>query len=130
MWQFLTQAVGVCQPEHMANRQTMNVSLPEAQEQFVRAQVSAGRYRTASEVVRDGLRLLEETEHRRLVEKWIYEGLSDEELALLPVELRERSREHFQGLVDVAMEDVKAGRIADGRTAMARLRKEIEARGE
>jgi putative addiction module CopG family antidote len=112
----------------MATRQTMNVSLPEAQEQFVRSQVSAGRYRTASEVVRDGLRLLEETEHRRLVEKWINEGLSDEQLELLPAELRERSREHFQGLVVEAMADVKAGRTVDGPTAVARLRKETEAR--
>lgn len=108
----------------------MNVSLPEAQEQFVRSQVNTGRYRTASEVVRDGLRLLEEAEHRRQVEKWIYEGLSDEELAVLPEELKQRTRAYFQGLVKEALEDVKAGRVVDGPSALERMRKELRARPE
>lgn len=102
----------------------MNVSLPPAQEQFVRGQVKAGRYRTASEVVRDGLRLLEENEHRRLVEKWIYEDLTAEELALLPEEVKKRTRAYFQGLIDRA----KNGKYVDGPAAMQRLREEIEAR--
>ena len=114
----------------MAQRQTMSVSLPEAQEQFVRAQVSTGRYRTASEVVRDGLRLLEEAEHRRLVEKWIYEDLSDEEMAVLPEELKQRTRAHFQALVDEALEDVRTGRVVDGPGALARMREELRARPE
>ena len=108
----------------------MNVSLPEAQEQFVRTQVSTGRYRTASEVVRDGLRMLEEAEHRRLVEKWIYDDLSEEELALLPEELKQRTRAYFQGLVDEAMADVKTGRVVDGPSALARMREELRARKE
>ncbi len=37
----------------------MNVSLTPELEEFVLAQVQAGRYRSASEVVRDALRLLE-----------------------------------------------------------------------
>lgn len=106
----------------------MNVSLPEAQEQFVRAQVSSGRYRTASEVVRDGLRMLEEAEHRRLIEKWIYEDLSDEELALVPSELKQRTRAYFQALVQEAMEDIDAGRVVDGPSALARLREKLLAR--
>ena len=108
----------------------MNVSLPEAQEQFVRSQVNTGRYRTASEVVRDGLRMLEEAEHRRLVEKWIYEDLSDEELALLPETLKRRTRAYFQGLVDEAKKDVEAGRVVDGPSALARMREELRARPE
>ena len=108
----------------------MNVSLPEAQEQFVRAQVSAGRYRTASEVVRDGLRMLEQAEHRRLVEKWMYEGLSDDELAALPEELKQRTRAYFQGLIDAALGDVEAGRVVDGPSALARMREGLRARPE
>jgi antitoxin ParD1/3/4 len=38
---------------------TMNVSLPAGLAQFVEAAVESGDYGTASEVVRDGLRLLQ-----------------------------------------------------------------------
>jgi antitoxin ParD1/3/4 len=37
---------------------TMNVSLPQALAEFVEQEVQSGAYSTASEVVRDGLRLL------------------------------------------------------------------------
>jgi antitoxin ParD1/3/4 len=40
----------------------MNVSLTPELEQFVNQKVESGRYHTASEVVRDGLRLLLERE--------------------------------------------------------------------
>ena len=112
----------------MASRQTLNVSLPSAQESFVRAQVANGRYRTASEVVREGLRLLEQAEHRRLLEKWIYQDLTPEELALLPEQIKQRARDHFRGLLDEARRDIEAGRVVDGPNAIRRLREEIEAR--
>jgi antitoxin ParD1/3/4 len=38
----------------------MNVSLPEAMEEFVRQKVAIGDYETASEVVREVLRLLKQ----------------------------------------------------------------------
>jgi antitoxin ParD1/3/4 len=38
----------------------MNVSLPETMEEFVRQKVAIGDYETASEVVREGLRLLKQ----------------------------------------------------------------------
>jgi antitoxin ParD1/3/4 len=38
----------------------MNVSLPEQMEQFVRQKVALGDYETASEVIREGLRLLKQ----------------------------------------------------------------------
>ncbi|MHC4940005.1 MAG: type II toxin-antitoxin system ParD family antitoxin [Planctomycetota bacterium] len=110
----------------MPRRQTRNVSLPPHQDAFVEAMVSAGRYRTASEVVRDGLRLLEEAEHRRLLEAWLCRGLSKDEERELPAEVRERAREHFQGLLGVALDDVKAGRVSDGPAAMERLRAKFE----
>ena len=44
---------------------TLNVSLTPHLEQFVHQTVSAGRYQSASEVVRMALRLLEEHERER-----------------------------------------------------------------
>jgi antitoxin ParD1/3/4 len=44
----------------MNSRRTMNVSLTRELEQFVNSKVASGRYQSASEVVREGLRLLEE----------------------------------------------------------------------
>ena len=43
---------------------SLNVSLTPELERFVSARVASGRYQTASEVVRAGLRLLEQTEMR------------------------------------------------------------------
>ena len=49
----------------MPIRSSMNVSLTPELEQFVQSRVASGRYQTASEVVREGLRLLEEREQAR-----------------------------------------------------------------
>jgi antitoxin ParD1/3/4 len=43
----------------------MNVSLTPELEQFVQAKVESGRYNSASEVVREALRLLEDHEQAR-----------------------------------------------------------------
>ena len=49
----------------MPARHTLNVSLTEELESFVEGRVATGRYQTASEVVREGLRLLELQERDR-----------------------------------------------------------------
>ena len=49
----------------MPIRASMNVSLTPELEQFVQSRVASGRYQTASEVIREGLRLLEEREEAR-----------------------------------------------------------------
>jgi antitoxin ParD1/3/4 len=49
----------------MAIRSSMNVSLTPELQHFVESRVATGRYQTASEVVREGLRLLEERERER-----------------------------------------------------------------
>lgn len=46
----------------------MNVSLTPELEQFVHAKVQSGRYLSASEVVREALRLLEERDHLREIQ--------------------------------------------------------------
>ena len=47
---------------------TRNVVLTDKQEMFVGELVSAGRYQNASEVLREGLRLLEDQVQRRVAE--------------------------------------------------------------
>jgi antitoxin ParD1/3/4 len=50
----------------MATKQiTRNIALTPHFDRFVQSKVDSGRYQSASEVVRDGLRLLEEREERR-----------------------------------------------------------------
>ena len=46
----------------MPTRKTMNVSLTPELDQYVAKRVASGRYRSASEVVRAALRLLEKDE--------------------------------------------------------------------
>lgn len=65
----------------------MNVSIGERWEKFVEQAVKDGRYGSASEVVREGLRLVEEREAkladlRYMIEKSIAEGgeITEEEL--------------------------------------------------
>ena len=110
----------------MAIRQTRSISLPPRQDAFVERLVSRGHYRTVSEVIRHGLRLLEEAEHRRLLEKWICQGLSAEEIERIPPELMDRVTAQFRNLLDTAVRDVDAGRVTDGPAAMERLRGRIE----
>ncbi|MFT6177969.1 MAG: antitoxin ParD1/3/4 [Akkermansiaceae bacterium] len=55
----------------------MNVSLTDRLDGFVENQVSSGRYRSASEVVREGLRLLETREQQTdLVQTALEEGFA------------------------------------------------------
>jgi antitoxin ParD1/3/4 len=49
----------------MPSRSSLNVSLTRELERFVQTRVASGRYQTASEVVREGLRLLEQREQER-----------------------------------------------------------------
>ena len=44
---------------------TRNINLTEHFDEFVQRQVASGRYGNASEIVREGLRLLEEQEEER-----------------------------------------------------------------
>lgn len=54
-----------------------SISLGNYFEQFVKSQVSAGRYKNVSEVIRAGLRLLENEENKVIVLKnAIQEGLN------------------------------------------------------
>lgn len=58
----------------------MNVSLAPELEKFVNERVESGLYRSASEVVREALRLLAEKEEERQVKLEALRGLIEESL--------------------------------------------------
>lgn len=80
----------------------MNVSLTPELEKFVQAKVESGRYTSASEVVREALRLMEKRD-QRLVER---------EQALLA----------FQAELDRRMQEVREGKVVDAEHVFAELR--------
>jgi antitoxin ParD1/3/4 len=87
---------------------TMNVSLPQGLAEFVEREVASGAYSTASEVVRDGLRILQR-------DRAAYE----ERMAILRQEIQ------------LGLDDLDAGRISD-RSVMEILeevRREQDAEG-
>lgn len=75
----------------MARRTTVTISLTPHLQDFVASRVSSGRYLSVSEVVREGLRLLEDRELQR-----------EEELAELRAHIR------------VGLEQARAGDLLDG----------------
>ena len=86
----------------------MNVSLGEKWEQFVEGKVNSGDYQTASEVLRDGLRLLEK-------EEWL-KRISVGSLPELEAKLL------------AAAASLDAGKGVDGERVFARLRQRIKTR--
>src|SRR5277367_3582207 len=90
------------------SKETMNVSLGEKWEQFVEGKVKSGSYQTASEVLRDGLRLLEKEE---LLKRVAVRSLAELEAKLVE-----------------AADSLDAGKGVDGEEVFARLRKRILAR--
>ncbi len=81
----------------------MNVHLTEELERLVQTKVKSGRYNSASEVVREALRLLEERDELR---------------ALRKDELRKKIAE--------GMDAVKAGRVQDGDAVFDRIDAELD----
>jgi antitoxin ParD1/3/4 len=86
----------------------MNVSLGDKWEQFVESKVKSGDYQTASEVLREGLRLLEK---ESLLKKIPLGSLAELEAKLLQ-----------------AAASLDAGKGVDGEEAFARLRKRGKSR--
>ncbi len=80
----------------------MTVSLTPELESFVSSRVESGKFVSASEVVREGLRLLEEREARR-----------DAELARLRRD------------VQLGLEQARAGELVDGEEVFAELERRM-----
>lgn len=80
----------------------MNVSLTPELEQFVQEKVKSGRYLSASEVVREALRLLEDRDHIQQIK-----------LETLRKEIR------------VGVEQIERGDVVDGDAVFAELEEDI-----
>lgn len=112
----------------MADHESVEISLSAEHEQFVRSQVASGRYGSASAVVSEAIRLLEEAEVRQLLEKWLSDGLTPEEEAALPPGLLESAKRRVEAFVNEGLDDFRHGRFVDGPEMMERIRKDLEAR--
>jgi antitoxin ParD1/3/4 len=62
--------------------QSMNISLPDSLKKFVDAQISTGRYSTASEYVRELIRADEKRKAEEQLEAKLLEGLNSAESEL------------------------------------------------
>ncbi len=90
-------------PSPTDKRCTMNISLTPELKEFVDAKVEGGFYTSASEVVREGLRLLAE-EHQ----------------------IKELRRQEFRERVRVGLEELKRGEGVDGDAVFDRLTAELD----
>jgi antitoxin ParD1/3/4 len=86
----------------MAKRSTANISLTPELNAFVATRIASGRYQSASEVVREALRLLEEREATRV-----------------------RTIEDLRREVAIGYAQAKAGQFVDGPAVFRRLRERI-----
>jgi len=110
----------------MAIRASVNVSITPELEEFVQSLVASGRYHSASEVFREGLRLLERAEHRRLLEKWLAEGLSPEERAKLPADLLAEAGSRLEAKIKEGLDALDAGEAVDGDAFFVRWKARLE----
>jgi antitoxin ParD1/3/4 len=78
---------------------TRNIALTPHLDRFVQSKVDSGRYQTASEVVRDGLRLLEERE-----------------------QTRQRTQERLRQEIEVGWRQSQRGQMVDGPSVFAEIR--------
>ena len=86
----------------MAERTTLNISITPELDRFIAAKVAAGRYLSASEVVREALRLLEEQET-----------------------FRELRLSELKTQVQLGVDQIRRGEIVNGTEAIRRTRERI-----
>lgn len=97
----------------------MNISLTPQLEEFIKQKVSSGFYHSASEVVREALRLLEERDRLRemrleLLRKEIQEGIDQIERAEYTEYNEHTLRDLFEGVRIEGEKRLKANRQISG----------------
>ena len=109
----------------MAERRTMNISLTPELESFIHAQVSTGRFASASEVVRHALRLVEEEDRRSYIERWLLGQLRDDEKKRLPRHVRDRARKLVDERLRSGLDQLARGEGIPGPDVIDELRGRI-----
>jgi antitoxin ParD1/3/4 len=89
----------------MANRMTLNISLTPELEEFVSKRVASGRYQSASEVIRQGLRLLQEEERSR-----------------------EASLDRLRNQINLGLDQAERGELLDGEEVFEELERRSRTR--
>lgn len=97
-----------------------NVALTAEQNALVERLVNSGRYASASEVVRDGLRLLQRDEEARLLEKWLVAELTNEEKASISPDLLPRACETIREKIRAGLDEARRGEFVKGDEFFAR----------
>ena len=110
----------------MPAKNARNVALTEEQDALVERLVKSGRYASASEVVRDGLRLLQRDEEARLLDKWLTDGLTPEEEASIPANVLNHARETIRAKVREGLDEACRGEFIDGEAFFARWKTRLE----
>ncbi|HWL95631.1 MAG TPA: type II toxin-antitoxin system ParD family antitoxin [Phycisphaerae bacterium] len=103
-----------------------NVSLTDEQDALIERLVKSGRYASASEVVRDGLRLLQRDVEGRLLEKWLFEGLSPEQETNIPSDVLTRARDAIREKVRQGLDEARRGEFVNGEEFFARWKIRLE----
>ncbi len=87
----------------------MNVSLTDEQVRFIEEKVKTGRYQTAAEVVREGIRLLmdHEADEQRRFQAW---------------------RDEVRRKIDAGWDQATGGQLVDGEDAFKRLEAKLQAK--
>gem|GEM_PF-259608 len=125
MAKFDTQRLG-CYALGMPATNARNVSLTDEQDALVDRLVKTGRYASASEVIRHGLRLLQEEEEARLLDKWLADGLSAEEEANLPPGLLEHARKTIRAKIREGLDEARRGEFVDGDAFFSRWKARLD----
>lgn len=111
----------------MPAKNSRNVALTDEQDALVERLVRSGRYASASEVIRDGLRRLEREEEERLLHKWLAVGLTPDEEAMIRPERLGRVKQIIQARIREGLEEARQGKLIDGGEYMSRWKARLAA---